>query len=187
MLKPLGVAGGAGRPAAAAAGLRLVVADPRDHRRHAGAGRRATCRACSARCWSGCRCWRSIAIAEPYRVRRLTSFLRSVGRSVRQRLPADQRADGGRPRRMVRRRPGRHRCRSSSYLPEAHTDFIFAVIAEELGFVGVCAGDRACTRCWPAARSGSACSAWRCAATSPATARSASRCGSACRASCRSA
>ena len=29
------------------------------------------------------------------------------------------------------------------YLPEAHTDFILAVIAEELGFVGVCAGDRA--------------------------------------------
>ncbi|HEU4812708.1 MAG TPA: FtsW/RodA/SpoVE family cell cycle protein, partial [Xanthomonadaceae bacterium] len=26
-----------------------------------------------------------------------------------------------------------------SYLPEAHTDFILAVIAEELGFVGVCA------------------------------------------------
>ena len=25
-----------------------------------------------------------------------------------------------------------------SYLPEAHTDFILAVIAEELGFVGVC-------------------------------------------------
>ena len=42
------------------------------------------------------------------------------------------------PRRMARRRPGRHRCRSSSYLPEAHTDFILAVIAEELGFVGVC-------------------------------------------------
>src|SRR3546814_5092692 len=26
-----------------------------------------------------------------------------------------------------------------AYLPEAHTDFILAVIAEELGFVGVCA------------------------------------------------
>jgi cell division protein FtsW len=26
-----------------------------------------------------------------------------------------------------------------SYLPEAHTDFIMAVLAEELGFVGVCA------------------------------------------------
>ena len=29
------------------------------------------------------------------------------------------------------------------YLPEAHTDFLLAVIAEELGFAGVAAGDRA--------------------------------------------
>ena len=28
------------------------------------------------------------------------------------------------------------------YLPEAHTDFLLAVIGEELGFVGVLRGDR---------------------------------------------
>ena len=31
------------------------------------------------------------------------------------------------------------------YLPEAHTDFLLAVIGEELGFVGVAVGDRACS------------------------------------------
>ena len=43
------------------------------------------------------------------------------------------------------------------YLPEAHTDFLLAVIAEELGFVGVVAGDRA-------VRSGSCCAPSRSAA-----------------------
>ena len=37
------------------------------------------------------------------------------------------------------------------YLPEAHTDFVFAVLVEELGFVGVDRRDRCC----------SACSSWR--------------------------
>ena len=34
------------------------------------------------------------------------------------------------------------------YLPEAHTDFLFAVLAEELGLVGVVRGARRCSRCW---------------------------------------
>ena len=47
-------------------------------------------------------------------------------------------ADGDRSRRVVRRRARRVSVQKLSYLPEAHTDFIFAVIAEELGFAGVC-------------------------------------------------
>ncbi|MCZ8497744.1 FtsW/RodA/SpoVE family cell cycle protein [Vibrio lentus] len=32
------------------------------------------------------------------------------------------------------------RFKKLEYLPEAHTDFVFAVLAEELGFVGVTLG-----------------------------------------------
>ncbi|SKA19647.1 putative lipid II flippase FtsW [Novilysobacter spongiicola] len=78
-----------------------------------------------------------VAIAEPYRVRRLTSFLDpwadpfNSGYQLTNALMAVGRGEwlgvglGGSVQKL-------------SYLPEAHTDFILAVIGEELGFVGVC-------------------------------------------------
>ncbi|HEX5756841.1 MAG TPA: putative lipid II flippase FtsW [Arenimonas sp.] len=79
-----------------------------------------------------------VAIAEPYRVRRLTSFLNpwedpfADGFQLTQALIAVGRGEffgvglGGSVQKLF-------------YLPEAHTDFIMAVIAEELGFIGVVA------------------------------------------------
>ena len=76
------------------------------------------------------------ALAEPYRVRRLTSFLDpwqdpfNSGFQLTQALIAIGRGEwfgvglGGSVQKLF-------------YLPEAHTDFIFAVIAEELGFVDI--------------------------------------------------
>jgi cell division protein FtsW len=78
-----------------------------------------------------------VAIAEPYRVARLTSFLDpwadpfNTGYQLTNALMAVGRGEwlgvglGASVQKL-------------SYLPEAHTDFILAVIAEELGFVGVC-------------------------------------------------
>lgn len=78
-----------------------------------------------------------IAIAEPYRVTRLTSFLDpwadpfNTGYQLTNALMAVGRGEwfgvglGASVQKL-------------SYLPEAHTDFILAVIAEELGFAGVC-------------------------------------------------
>lgn len=79
-----------------------------------------------------------IAIAEPYRVIRLTSFMNpwsdpfGTGYQLTNALMAVGRGEwtgvglGASVQKL-------------SYLPEAHTDFIMAVIAEEFGFVGVCA------------------------------------------------
>lgn len=78
-----------------------------------------------------------IAILEPYRVRRFTSFIDpwadqlGSGYQLSNALMAVGRGEwfgvglGGSVQKLM-------------YLPEAHTDFIFSVIAEELGFVGVC-------------------------------------------------
>lgn len=77
-----------------------------------------------------------VAVAEPYRVKRLVSFLNpwedpfNDGFQLTQALIAIGRGEwfgvglGGSVQKLF-------------YLPEAHTDFIFSVIAEELGFAGI--------------------------------------------------
>ena len=78
----------------------------------------------------------SLAVFSPYRLQRLTSFLDpwqdpfNTGFQLTQALIAFGRGDwfgvglGSSVQKMF-------------YLPEAHTDFIFAVLAEELGLIGV--------------------------------------------------
>ncbi|HEY0332607.1 MAG TPA: putative lipid II flippase FtsW [Stenotrophomonas sp.] len=78
-----------------------------------------------------------IAILEPYRLRRITSFLDpwadqlGSGYQLSNALMAVGRGEwlgvglGGSVQKL-------------NYLPESHTDFIFSVIGEELGFAGVC-------------------------------------------------
>jgi cell division protein FtsW len=77
-----------------------------------------------------------LAISEPYRVHRLTSFLNpwanpfSTGYQLTQSLIAFGRGGwlgvglGNSVQKLF-------------YLPEAHTDFLFAVVAEELGLIGM--------------------------------------------------
>jgi cell division protein FtsW len=79
----------------------------------------------------------AIAIAEPYRMRRITSFTDPFadpfgsGYQLANALMAIGRGEwlgvglGASVQKL-------------SYLPEAHTDFILAVIGEELGFAGIC-------------------------------------------------
>ena len=79
----------------------------------------------------------ALAIFEPYRMRRITSFLDpwadqlGSGYQLSNALMAVGRGEwfgvglGASVQKL-------------NYLPEAHTDFIFSVIAEELGFAGVC-------------------------------------------------
>ncbi|TDK30035.1 putative lipid II flippase FtsW [Luteimonas terrae] len=78
-----------------------------------------------------------VAVLEPYRMRRITSFMNpwedqlGAGYQLSNALMAVGRGEfsgvglGASVQKL-------------SYLPEAHTDFIFSVLAEELGFLGVC-------------------------------------------------
>lgn len=78
-----------------------------------------------------------VAVAEPYRVRRITSFMDpfadpfNSGYQLANALMAVGRGEFGGVGLGAS-------IQKLSYLPEAHTDFIFAVTAEELGFIGVC-------------------------------------------------
>jgi cell division protein FtsW len=77
-----------------------------------------------------------ILILEPYRLRRLTSFLdpwkdpQGSGFQLVQSFIAF--GSGG----LTGVGPGNSK-QKLSYLPESHTDFIFSIIGEELGFIGV--------------------------------------------------
>lgn len=84
----------------------------------------------------GCAAVVSLIILEPYRMRRVTSFLDpwadpfGSGYQLTQSLMAYGRGD------WLGLGLG-NSIQKLDYLPEAHTDFIAAVIAEELGFVGL--------------------------------------------------
>ncbi|WP_237385661.1 cell division protein FtsW [Xenorhabdus sp. Sc-CR9] len=77
-----------------------------------------------------------LIIAEPYRIRRVTSFLNpwedpfGSGYQLTQSLMAFGRGD------FFGQGLG-NSVQKLEYLPEAHTDFIFSIIAEELGYFGV--------------------------------------------------
>ncbi|CDL85525.1 cell division protein FtsW [Xenorhabdus szentirmaii] len=98
---------------------------------------------------AGAKLWQFIAIiscgifsvcvliaAEPYRIRRVTSFLNpwedpfGSGYQLTQSLMAFGRGD------FFGQGLG-NSVQKLEYLPEAHTDFIFSIIAEELGYFGV--------------------------------------------------
>ena len=77
-----------------------------------------------------------LILVEPYRIRRVTSFLDpwedpfGSGYQLTQSLMAFGRGE------WFGQGLG-NSIQKLEYLPEAHTDFVFAVLAEELGFVGV--------------------------------------------------
>lgn len=79
-----------------------------------------------------------LIIAEPYRMRRVTSFWDpfsdpyDTGYQLSQSLMAFGRGD------WFGQGLG-NSIQKLEYLPEAHTDFVFAVVGEELGFIGVAA------------------------------------------------
>jgi cell division protein FtsW len=79
----------------------------------------------------------AVAVIEPYRLRRITSFTNpwedqlGAGYQLSNALMAIGRGELGGVGFGAS-------VQKLSYLPEAHTDFIFAVIGEELGFIGVC-------------------------------------------------
>ena len=75
-------------------------------------------------------------VLKPYQMDRLTAFLNPSDNPSRAGLPAEPVADRDRLRPEDRPRRATRRRRRSNFLPEHHTDFIFAVVGERYGFVG---------------------------------------------------
>ena len=123
----------------------LLLVGARFRRRHGAvrdrlrrAVRRRRAPALRARCWCAAarRCSRVLALTSAYRLKRLTVFLH----------PWDDPFNGGFQLTQSLIAIGRgawfgvglgSSVQKLFYLPEAHTDFVFAVLAEELGLVGV--------------------------------------------------
>ena len=77
-----------------------------------------------------------VHVLKPYQVQRLTAFLHPSLEPAETRLPAAGVEDRDRLRAEDRsRRQGAAR-RPNGFVPESHTDFIFAAVGEQYGFVG---------------------------------------------------
>ncbi len=77
-----------------------------------------------------------LALAEPYRRTRMLTFLDPFADAKQHRLPDLAVADRARQRRASPAWGSVPAGRSGTSCPNAHTDFIFAIIGEELGLIG---------------------------------------------------
>ncbi len=75
-----------------------------------------------------------LVLSAPYRIKRITSYLNPWG-PFGERLSNHSVSLCGGARRAVRPRPRPEQAKFF-YLPEPQTDFIFAILSEELGFIG---------------------------------------------------
>ena len=78
-----------------------------------------------------------VHVLKPYQVDRLTAFLHPVGQPGRSRATSrTSRRSRSAPGQKTGRGAERARRRKLDFLPEHHTDFIFAAVGEQYGFVG---------------------------------------------------
>jgi len=123
---------------AARAGFRRAGGDCRERVRRAVSGRHERsriCRAASPMLLAG---FAVLVLASPYRMHRIFGYMDPWSDPFGSGYQLSHALIGLRPRRVAGRRARRER-REAPLLPEAHTDFLLAVLAEELGLAGVAA------------------------------------------------